>query len=141
MSTLQKDRILQLRGEALYDRDGDKIGTVDEIYLDADSGAPEWALVSTGLFGSKSTFVPVSEATESEGGLRVVRDLPAPSHSLGGSDQPLSAGDVLEVDVFQVDNLDRTVQIDASGRISLPGASTLKRRHRFTSSRMLPGQL
>ena len=37
-----------------------------------------------------------------------------------GTDQPLSAGDVLEVDVFQVDNLDRTVQIDASGRISLP---------------------
>ena len=74
MSTLQKDRILQLRGDTLYDRDGDKIGTVEEIYLDADSGAPEWALVSTGLFGGKSTFVPVAEATEADGDLRVPFD-------------------------------------------------------------------
>jgi uncharacterized protein (TIGR02271 family) len=74
MSTLQKDRILQLRGESLYDRDGDKIGTVEEIYLDTDSGAPEWALVSSGLFGGKSTFVPVAEATEADGDLRVPFD-------------------------------------------------------------------
>jgi uncharacterized protein (TIGR02271 family) len=74
MSTLQKDRILQMRGETLYDSDGDKIGTVEEIYLDSDSGAPEWALVSTGLFGGKSTFVPVSDATETDGELRVPFD-------------------------------------------------------------------
>jgi polysaccharide export outer membrane protein len=59
-------------------------------------------------------------AGSSGGGLNVVRDLPAPSNASGGSDQPLASGDVLEVDVFQVDNLDRTVQVDASGRISLP---------------------
>jgi uncharacterized protein (TIGR02271 family) len=74
MSTMQKDRILQLRGEQLYDREGDKIGTVEEIYLDADTGAPEWALVGTGLFGNKSTFVPVREAIESGGELRVPYD-------------------------------------------------------------------
>jgi uncharacterized protein (TIGR02271 family) len=74
MSTLQKDRILQLRGDTLYDRDGDKIGSVEEIYLDADTGEPEWALVSTGLFGGKSTFVPVAEATEADGDLRVPFD-------------------------------------------------------------------
>jgi uncharacterized protein (TIGR02271 family) len=74
MATLQKDRILQLRGETLYDRDGDKLGTVEEIYLDADSGQPEWALVSTGLFGGKSTFVPIGEATEADGDLRVPFD-------------------------------------------------------------------
>src|SRR3954462_4905524 len=83
MSTLQKDRMLQLRGENLYDRDGDKIGTVEEIYLDAESGAPEWALVSTGLFGGKGTFVPGADATGADGGLRVafdkaaVKDAPA----------------------------------------------------------------
>lgn len=59
-------------------------------------------------------------ATGSEGNLRMVSDLPPPSNTQGGSEQPLSPDDVLEVDVFQVDNLDRTVQIDASGRISLP---------------------
>jgi len=74
MATLQNDRILQLRGEQLHDRDGDKIGTVEEIYLDADTGAPEWALVSTGLFGGKSTFVPLREATDAGGTLRVPFD-------------------------------------------------------------------
>jgi uncharacterized protein (TIGR02271 family) len=74
MDTMQNERILQLRGEQLYDRDGDKIGTVEEIYLDAETGAPEWALVSTGMFGGKSTFVPIREATEAGGTLRVPFD-------------------------------------------------------------------
>jgi uncharacterized protein (TIGR02271 family) len=71
MSTMQKEALLQQRGQDLYDRDGDKIGTIEEIYLDAQSGQPEWALVNTGLFGTKSTFVPLQEAAESEGALRV----------------------------------------------------------------------
>ncbi len=71
MSTMQKEALLQQRGQDLYDRDGDKIGTIEEIYLDAQSGQPEWALVNTGLFGTKSTFVPLQEAGENEGALRV----------------------------------------------------------------------
>jgi uncharacterized protein (TIGR02271 family) len=71
MSTLQKDDLLQKRGEDLYDHSGDKIGSIQEIYLDADTGAPEWALVNTGLFGTKSTFVPLRDATDDGGSLRV----------------------------------------------------------------------
>jgi stress response protein YsnF/sporulation protein YlmC with PRC-barrel domain len=71
MATLQKDRILQFRGGTLSDADGDKIGSVEEIYLDAETGAPEWALVNTGLFGTKSTFVPLRDASEAGGELRV----------------------------------------------------------------------
>src|SRR5688500_6302858 len=71
MSTLQKDDILAKRGGDLYDRDGDKLGKIDEIYLDAETGAPEWALVNTGLFGTKSTFVPLRDATDDGGDLRV----------------------------------------------------------------------
>ena len=37
MATIQKDRILQFRGQDLYDRDGDKIGSIEEIYLDAET--------------------------------------------------------------------------------------------------------
>ena len=44
------------------DQDGDKIGSIDEIYLDRDTEDPEWAVVTTGLFGTKRTFVPLSEA-------------------------------------------------------------------------------
>jgi uncharacterized protein (TIGR02271 family) len=71
MATMQRDELLQRRGGELLDRDGDKIGTIDEIYLDAESGEPEWALVSTGLFGSKSTFVPIRDASQEGDALRV----------------------------------------------------------------------
>ena len=71
MSTMQKEALLQQRGQDLYDRSGDKIGSIEEIYLDAQSGEPEWALVNTGLFGTKSTFVPLQEATEEDGTVRV----------------------------------------------------------------------
>ena len=71
MSTLQKEDLLQKRGQDIYDRSGDKLGSLDEIYLDAETGAPEWALVNTGLFGTKSTFVPLRDATEDGGSLRV----------------------------------------------------------------------
>src|SRR4051795_8667594 len=47
------------RGCTVVDRNGDKIGKLDEIYLDQQTGRPEWALVNTGLFGSRSSFVPL----------------------------------------------------------------------------------
>ena len=71
MATIQKDRILQFRGQHLYDRDGDKIGSIEEIYLDAETNEPEWALVHTGLFGTKRTFVPLRDATERDDNLSV----------------------------------------------------------------------
>ena len=71
MSEIDKVRMLELRGSDLLDEEGEKIGKVVEMYLDADSGEPEWALVHTGLFGSKQTFVPLRDATEDDGDLRV----------------------------------------------------------------------
>src|SRR4051794_23628609 len=60
------------RGATVYDSAGDKIGTVDDIYLDRASGEPEWASVKTGLFGMKSSFIPISNATGTgDGELRV----------------------------------------------------------------------
>jgi hypothetical protein len=74
MTTLPKDRILQHRGDDLVGRDGEKIGSIEEIYLDAETNEPEWALVNTGLFGTKQTFVPLREASEADGGLSVPFD-------------------------------------------------------------------
>jgi uncharacterized protein (TIGR02271 family) len=51
------------RGCDLVDRDGDKIGTIQDIYLDRHSGDPEWATVKTGLFGMKVSFVPIRDAS------------------------------------------------------------------------------
>jgi uncharacterized protein (TIGR02271 family) len=50
-------------GRTLKDRNGDKIGKVDAVYLDEQTDKPEWALVNTGLFGTKSSFVPLAGAS------------------------------------------------------------------------------
>jgi len=71
MATIQKDRILQFRGQDLTDSSGSKIGSIEEIYLDTETNEPEWALVHTGLFGTKQTFVPIRDASEADGSLRV----------------------------------------------------------------------
>lgn len=57
--------------------------------------------------------------TAGDGSLRMVAELPAPIDSNGGTTQVISAGDTLAVDVFQVDTLDATVQVDNSGNVSL----------------------
>jgi sporulation protein YlmC with PRC-barrel domain len=63
--------ILDRRGDDLYDGDGDKIGTIEEIYLDAESDEPAWAVVQTGLLGTKRIFVPLRDATENDDGVTV----------------------------------------------------------------------
>jgi uncharacterized protein (TIGR02271 family) len=70
----QTQDILSYRGQELRDADGEKIGTIEEIYLDAETNSPEWALVNTGLFGTKSTFVPIRDARPGEGGISVPFD-------------------------------------------------------------------
>jgi uncharacterized protein (TIGR02271 family) len=50
------------QGRTLKDRNGDTIGTIDALYLDQQTDKPEWALVNTGLFGTKSSFVPLAGA-------------------------------------------------------------------------------
>jgi uncharacterized protein (TIGR02271 family) len=50
------------KGRTLKDRSGEKIGTIDALYLDQETDKPEWALVNTGLFGTKSSFVPLAGA-------------------------------------------------------------------------------
>ena len=50
-------------GRTMVGSDGEKIGTISEIYVDAETGKPEWATVSSGLFGTKSNFVPLAGAS------------------------------------------------------------------------------
>jgi uncharacterized protein (TIGR02271 family) len=61
-------------GRNLVGSDGSKIGKIDAIYLDDHSGEPEWALVNTGLFGTRSSFVPISGASASGDGVTVPFD-------------------------------------------------------------------
>lgn len=72
-----------LLGQTLVGDDGEKIGRIEDVYLDADSRTPEWALVHTGLFGRRESFVPLGDATVVTGGVHVpytkarVKDAPS----------------------------------------------------------------
>ena len=54
------------RGMKMVDADGDKIGTIEDIFLDRQTGEPAWAAVKTGLFGLKQTLVPIHDAELTE---------------------------------------------------------------------------
>jgi uncharacterized protein (TIGR02271 family) len=50
------------------------LGTVAEVYLDDDTGRPEWATVRTGMFGTRETFVPLAQADVTGTDLRLPYD-------------------------------------------------------------------
>ena len=58
-------------GADVVDDDGDKIGSIQNIYMDRSTGQPEWLAVKTGLFGSNSSFVPIQGAAAADEDLRV----------------------------------------------------------------------
>jgi uncharacterized protein (TIGR02271 family) len=49
-------------GRDVVGSDGEKIGTLSQVYVDTATDAPEWAAISTGLFGTKQSFVPITDA-------------------------------------------------------------------------------
>ena len=65
------EAISRVIGRDVYDQSGDKIGSASEVYLDDESGQPEWVTVKTGLFGTKESFVPLQGADLTDDGLRV----------------------------------------------------------------------
>ncbi|XKH52248.1 PRC and DUF2382 domain-containing protein [Citricoccus nitrophenolicus] len=64
----------QLQNATVFGNDGDKIGTIGQVYLDDQNNQPTFVTVKTGLFGMKETFIPVSEATRNQDGLQVPFD-------------------------------------------------------------------
>ncbi|ADB72861.1 PRC and DUF2382 domain-containing protein [Geodermatophilus obscurus] len=58
-------------GSAAYGPDGEKIGTVEHFFTDDRTGAPTWVAVSTGLFGTRHSVVPATDATFTEGSVRL----------------------------------------------------------------------
>ena len=83
------------RGREVVGSDGEKIGTVDEVYLDTASGDPEWLSINTGLFGLKSSFAPIEGAQADGGAVRLaytkeqVKDAPGvePDQELNDSEE------------------------------------------------------
>jgi len=71
---ISQEQVRDLMGATLVDSSGSKVGKVGQIFLDDQTGQPEWATVNTGMFGSSESFVPLAEAQATDGDLRVPYD-------------------------------------------------------------------
>lgn len=69
--SIDQNNINDVIDKDVYGSDGNKIGTVGQVYLDDVTGKPEWVTVKTGMFGTKESFVPVAQSQFADDGLRV----------------------------------------------------------------------
>jgi uncharacterized protein (TIGR02271 family) len=136
------DTISRVIGQDVYDESGEKIGSAAEVYLDDETGEPEWVTVRTGLFGTKESFVPIRNADLTDDGVRVpvskskVKDAPkidtdghlSPQeeqelyryYGLGGGMSSGMAGDVDTARTTTPETTgrtDRTDDLDARGTV------------------------
>lgn len=55
------EALLSNSGDVLS-QDGNKIGSIGQVYADDETGNPDWVTVKTGLFGTSESFVPLEGA-------------------------------------------------------------------------------
>jgi len=70
---ITQEQAQELSGGNVVGSDGSKIGNVEQVYLDNETGQPEWLTTSVGIFGSE-TFVPLARADVSGSEVRVPYD-------------------------------------------------------------------
>lgn len=68
---LATEQLRDVIGRHAYSSDREKIGQVGQLFLDDQTGQPEFVTVRTGLFGNNESFIPVAEATMTDDGLVV----------------------------------------------------------------------
>jgi sporulation protein YlmC with PRC-barrel domain len=74
MSEHQQDaewNVADWRGKNLVDRDGEKIGKLEEVYVDVENDEPQFGTVKEGFIGRHLTFVPLGGITVGPDELRV----------------------------------------------------------------------
>ena len=74
MQTQTQTQVRELMGMSVTDTNGAKVGTIKQVYLNDDSGAPEWVTVHTGWFGMRESFLPLSGAHKGHESLQVPYD-------------------------------------------------------------------
>ncbi len=68
---LNIEQIVDWRGQDVFDSDGERLGKLDEVYYDRDSGEPVIASIKSGLLGRHSALVPLVGATAGRDYVRV----------------------------------------------------------------------
>ena len=60
---IDTNRINDLIGADAYGSDEEKIGSVEQVYLDDQTQEPTWVTIKTGLFGTGESFAPLQDAS------------------------------------------------------------------------------
>jgi len=66
---INESQVHEIVGSTAYSQDGAKLGKVGQVFLDDQTGQPEFVTVNTGLFGTSESFVPVVDASFADGSL------------------------------------------------------------------------
>ena len=61
--TVKHQNIAEWHGKTLVDRDGQKIGKLQDVYVDVETDEPMFGTVKEGLIGRHLTFVPLAGLT------------------------------------------------------------------------------
>jgi hypothetical protein len=81
-------------GQAAIDDSGEKVGTIDQLYVDGETNVPTWATIKSGLFGTKTHFAPLKLAEPTDDGIRFAASAAAIHEAPGiEADQELSPHD------------------------------------------------
>jgi uncharacterized protein YrrD len=54
-----KWNVVEWRGKEIIDCDGERIGKLEDVYVDVETDEPQFATVKEGFFGRHLTFVPL----------------------------------------------------------------------------------
>ena len=60
---IENNNLGSIMGAPAHGPDGEKIGSVGQVFIDPVSNRPNWATIHTGMFGRHESFVPLDEAT------------------------------------------------------------------------------
>ncbi|MCG7422523.1 PRC and DUF2382 domain-containing protein [Micrococcus sp. ACRRV] len=132
---MDRNALDQLQNGHVFSTDGEKIGSVGQVYLDDVTNEPTFVTVKTGLFGAKETFVPLQQAQTTTDGITVpftkdfVKD--APNVDADGSLTPEEEQRIYEyysMDYSAVDTHDRRDVRDAAAAGTAGGVVTDRER-------------
>jgi sporulation protein YlmC with PRC-barrel domain len=71
METLTRDDLVEMQGVDVVDANGERIGSLEDVYYDDDTGRAEWIGIGTGIFGLRRRVVPVEGARREGDAIRV----------------------------------------------------------------------
>jgi hypothetical protein len=63
--------VAEWHGKMLFDRHGERIGKLQDVYVDVETDEPQFATVKEGFIGRHLTFVPVGGVKVGPDGLQV----------------------------------------------------------------------